>query len=224
MQATISGGIANLEYKVRSYFTGGAASDRTIEVYVGTTLVDQYTLEAMGTIYTRNIADINVSGEVLLNFVSTGSRQLVLDDISWTGYTGGGNVPPSITNITQTPSEDIINTTTVSVSATITDSDGTVSSAQLRWGTTSGTYGNTISMSASGDTYTTVSDIPAQSTGTTVYYVIDATDDDSDTTTSSEQSYTVVAPATTTIPYTQDFSSGWGETYLYDVSGRKNTG
>ncbi len=133
----------------------------------------------------------------------------------------GGNTPPAITDIVQTPSTDIINTTTVSVSATITDSDGTVTSAQLRWGTATGVYGNTIGMTASGSTYTTNSNIPAQTAGTTVYYVIDATDDDLDTTTSSEQSYTVIAPATTTIPYTEDFSAGWGQTYRYDIAGTK---
>ena len=132
-----------------------------------------------------------------------------------------GNNPPVITDISQTPSSDITPSTTVSVSATITDSDGTVTSAQLRWGTASGVYGNTIGMTASGSTYTTNSNIPAQTAGTTVYYVIDATDDDSDTTTSSEQSYTVIAPATTTIPYTEDFSNGWGQTYRYDVAGTK---
>ncbi len=151
----------------------------------------------------------------------SGSRdKFALDNIKITAAMGG-NTPPSISNIVQTPSTDIINTTTVSVSATITDSDGTVTSAQLRWGTATGVYGNTIGMTASGSTYTTNSNIPAQTAGTTVYYVIDATDDDSDTTTSSEQSYTVIAPATTTIPYTEDFSNGWGDTYRYDIAGTK---
>lgn len=135
--------------------------------------------------------------------------------------TGSTNQPPLISNIVHTPSTDIINTSTVSVSATITDSDGTVTSAQLRWGTTSGTYGNTIGMTASGSTYTTNSNIPAQITGTTVYYVIDATDDDSDTTTSSEQSYTVIAPATATIPYDETFDADLGDCYSYTVSGIK---
>jgi hypothetical protein len=151
---------------------------------------------------------------------SGSSGGLSIDNIEINGLTGG-NTPPAITDIVQTPSTDIINTTTVSVSATITDSDGTVTSAQLRWGTATGVYGNTIGMTASGSTYTTNSNIPAQTAGTTVYYVIDATDDDLDTTTSSEQSYTVIAPATTTIPYTEDFSAGWGQTYRYDIAGTK---
>ena len=151
----------------------------------------------------------------------TNNNAITLPTYSITVTSGSANQPPAISNIVQTPSTDIINTTTVSVSATITDSDGTVTSAQLRWGTATGVYGNTIGMTASGSTYTTNSNIPAQTAGTTVYYVIDATDDDLDTTTSSEQSYTVIAPATTTIPYTEDFSAGWGQTYRYDIAGTK---
>lgn len=153
---------------------------------------------------------------------STGANQTAyFDNLSVQVTPTIGNVPPSISNVSQTPAMDIVNTSTVSVSATITDSDGTIASAQLRWGTTSGTYGSTIGMSASGSIYTTITDIPAQATGTTVYYVIDATDDDSDTTTSAEYSYTVVAPASTTIPYTQDFSMGWADCYTYNVAGTK---
>ncbi|MCB5284104.1 MAG: lamin tail domain-containing protein [Candidatus Cloacimonetes bacterium] len=120
----------------------------------------------------------------------------------------------------QTPSIDIQATTTVSVSADVTDSDGTVSLVQLKWGTTTGTYPNTINMAVgTAPTYTTVSNILAQPAGTTVYYVVYAVDDDTDSSTSSERSYTVIAPATTTIPYTEDFSAGWGDTYRYDVAG-----
>jgi len=140
---------------------------------------------------------------------------------TWTDLFGStGNIPPSITSIVQTPSIDIQATTTVSVSADVTDSDGTVSLVQLKWGTTTGTYPNTINMAVgTAPTYTTVSNILAQPAGTTVYYVVYAVDDDTDSSTSSERSYTVIAPATTTIPYTEDFSAGWGDTYRYDVAG-----
>lgn len=184
-----------------SYFANGSTAQTTV-----TLTGDKATLLALFT-------------DSSLYYTSTSA--ITLPTYSITVTTGSTNQPPSISNIVQTPSTDIINTSTVSVSATITDSDGTVTSAQLRWGTTSGTYGNTIGMTASGSTYTTNSNIPAQITGTTVYYVIDATDDDSDTTTSSEQSYTVVAPATTTIPYTQAFTGSFGDTYTYAVSGTK---
>ena len=106
------------------------------------------------------------------------------------------NAPPSITNIIQTPSSGITAATTVSVSADITDTDGTIASAELKWGTTSGTLPNTINMTiGSGSTYTTVTNIPAQADGTNVYYAITAADNAAASTTTPEQSYVVSSPA-----------------------------
>lgn len=106
--------------------------------------------------------------------------------------TTGGNQNPVITNIVQSPASGINSTTTVSVSADVTDSDGTVEGVELHWGTASGNLSNNIDMSLSGgSTYTTDSNIPAQSAGTTVYYEVYALDDDAAETTSAEQSYQV---------------------------------
>ncbi|MDR4989335.1 MAG: T9SS type A sorting domain-containing protein [Bacteroidales bacterium] len=96
VQATISGGIGSLEYKTRSYFTGGVASDRTIRVLVNGNEVDSYTLEAMGTVYTRTIGNIDVGGTFTLRFESTGTRQIIIDDIVWTGFVPEGDIPPSL--------------------------------------------------------------------------------------------------------------------------------
>ncbi|MBZ0241771.1 MAG: lamin tail domain-containing protein, partial [Bacteroidales bacterium] len=113
----------------------------------------------------------------------------------------GGNQIPSISNITQTPSSGINSSTTVSVSADVTDSDGTIAGVELHWGTSSGILPNNINMSlASGDTYTTVTNIPAQVGGTTVYYEVYAIDDDADETTSPEQSYYVISDEPTNHP------------------------
>lgn len=76
-------GVGTLTYSVRSYFTGGTAADRTVEVWVNGTKLETYTLAAMATTYTRTVT-ANVAGDVLIEFKSTGTRQIVLDDISWT--------------------------------------------------------------------------------------------------------------------------------------------
>ncbi len=134
--------------------------------------------------------------------------------------TGGGNQAPAISNIVLNPAADYVSTTTVEVSADITDSDGTVDTTLVKWGTSTGTYPNTINMSLdSGDTYITDSDIPAQSDGTTVYFVVYAVDDADDSTTSSEQSYTVRNPSTTTLPYSETFDADLGDCYAYNVAG-----
>ena len=126
---------------------------------------------------------------------TSNAQALGIDNVEITANGGGGNNPPSISNILQNPTSGITPSTTVSVSADVTDSDGTVAGVELRWGTAPGEYINAIDMSLStGDTYVTDSDIPAQTAGTTVYYVIYALDDDVDESTSAEQSYTVISP------------------------------
>ncbi len=134
--------------------------------------------------------------------VSPGGGVIYWDDFSVQAI--GGNTSPSINNIVQTPNSNITSSTTVSVSADITDSDGTIAGAELHWGTSSGNLSTIISMSnTSGDTYVTDSDIPAQSDGTTVYYEVYAMDDDLDETTSSEQNYIVADPQ----PLNADFEA-----------------
>jgi len=111
-------------------------------------------------------------------------------------HTFGGNALPFITNIARTPAGDITSSTTVSISADVTDSDGTISLVALHWGLASGSLTYTINMSNSGgDTYTTNSDIPAQSDLTTVYYEIYAEDNVPESSTSAKQSYTVFVRA-----------------------------
>lgn len=104
---------------------------------------------------------------------------------------GGGNLPPEITAISNTPALPT-SSQSVSVSADITDSDGTISTAVLNWGTTSGALNTAINMSASGNTYTILSNIPAQANNATVYYEIVATDNEAGSTTTSEQDYFVL--------------------------------
>jgi PKD repeat protein len=149
-----------------------------------------------------------------------GSEEIAFDNIKVEGTSASGNNPPVISNVSNDPSTDITSSTSVSVSADVTDSDGTVAGVELHWGTASGSLGNTISMSnTGGDTYETDSDIPAQADGTTVYYEVYAIDDDSDDNTSSEYNYTVNDPASTTLDYTENFTGDLGDCYTYSVAG-----
>ena len=96
---------------------------------------------------------------------------------------------PTITNITQTPS-DVTSSSTVSISVEVTD-NGSVEKVELLWGTTTETYTDTINMSTSDSIYTTDKDILSQAHGVTVYYKIEATDNDAEVSTSVEYSYTI---------------------------------
>lgn len=71
----------------------------------------------------------------------------------------------------------------------------------------------------SGDTYTTDSGIPAQNSGTTVYYEIFAEDNEAASTTSSEQSYTIIENSALSLPYFQGFETELGGMTTENVSG-----
>jgi len=215
---SISNGIGNLTFNYKRAFTTNA----NFEVYINSVLKGTFTTTNTD-VQIGTIDNINISDPFVIKFFQkTGGGQVNIDDVVWTGYTGGGNASPSITNIVQTPSTDITSSTTVSVSADIIDSDGTVSLSQLKWGTTTGVYPNTINMTlGSGSTFTIDNDIPAQANGTTVYYVIYAEDEVAAATTSPQQNYSVIDPATTTLPYTEPFTTNLGACYTYTVAGTK---
>lgn len=139
-----------------------------------------------------------------------------VDNINIEEVTGG--VAPEITDIAITPTTPS-SSDAVTVSATITDADGTISTATLNWGTAMGTYTQTINMSnTSGDTYTADSNIPALPNGTTVYYTIFAEDNDTYTTTSTEQSYTVVdMPTGNTLFFSEYIESNGGNNKAVEI-------
>ncbi len=119
------------------------------------------------------------------------SQWIVLDYDNYAFAGWHGYAKPVISNILTTPSNPT-SVDAVTVNADVVDYDGTISSVVLSWGTTQGVYPNDITMNVStGDTYQTATDIPAQTLGTTVYYIITATDNDTQVTVSEEQSYTV---------------------------------
>ncbi|MBM4399093.1 MAG: T9SS type A sorting domain-containing protein [Candidatus Cloacimonetes bacterium] len=154
---------------------------------------------------------------------------LTIDDITVNATVQlAGNIAPSISNIVKSPPSGYYSTTSVSVIADITDTDGTVEISQLRWGTSTGSYPNTINMSLdSEDTYAADSDIPAQADGTTVFFVIYAEDDDADFTMSAEQSYAVSDPKIIVTGALNPFSAyvGTASSYQsYNVQGYLLTG
>jgi len=189
------------------------------------TTIDSQTFS--GTTYTQYTFNVDdSSSNITLRILNDDQAgHLIIDDFETTAFSGGGgNSAPNISNITQAPATGITSSDAVTVSADVTDSDGTINNVELNWGTTSGSLGNTINMSnTSGDTYETDSDIPAQSDGTTVYYEITATDDEPETTTSAEQSYDVKDLAT--FPYSEDFTgqngkgATGGSTVTFDLTG-----
>ena len=192
--SVIPNGIGDFSVKLYKGFTG--QGDRQVELFVNG--ISQGTSTGFNDYdeHIFTVSGINITGDITIEIRNITSRQVIVDDISWTAY-AEGNAGPEISNITQAPeSGNVDPDDTVSVSATITDPDG-VASASLFWGTSSGNLPNEIDMADAGsDEYLIENDIPAQVDGTTVYYHIVAVDANAEpeTTTSLEQSYTSINP------------------------------
>ncbi|MFV0468183.1 MAG: endonuclease [Dysgonomonas sp.] len=100
---------------------------------------------------------------------------------------------PSITNITINPST-ILEGNPISISASITDNNYSVTSADLKWGLSSNSLTNTIPMTASSEsTYITSSQIPSQAAGQTIFFTITATNSNSQTNTTTVSSFKVLS-------------------------------
>lgn len=82
--ANISGGIGSFSCELKKAFTG--AGNRQVELFIngvskGTSIAWDNT-----TIQTFNISNINISGNVVIEIRNKLTKQLVIDNISWTGY------------------------------------------------------------------------------------------------------------------------------------------
>ncbi|PLX24018.1 MAG: hypothetical protein C0597_00345 [Marinilabiliales bacterium] len=105
----------------------------------------------------------------------TASGQCAIWEIDDIYMSEKSNLLPIINQISHTP-ENPTESQDITIQANITDADGTISSANIKWGTSSGSYPNTVPMSNTNDEYSGI--IPSQTGGTFIYYIIEATDDD----------------------------------------------
>jgi len=88
------------------------------------------------------------------------------------------NSKPLITNVTVSPASPVTRQT-ITVSSSITDSDGTVIKALLSWGYSSGNMSVSYEMQADGNVYS--APIASQSNPATIYFKITAVDNTQDT-------------------------------------------
>ena len=136
------------------------------------------------------------------------SSIVYVDDFS---VTQAVSLAPVISNIVTNPTAPT-SSDAVNISASITDTDGTITSAYLYWSTDNVTFDSIAMNNTTGSTYTTASAIPAQALGTIVYYYIKATDNSSNVTTSATYSYNLsrLAPGDVAIvQYRYDTEDGF---------------
>ncbi len=106
-------------------------------------------------------------------------------------YNTTENSVPTIINIAFTP-ETPASADGVTISATIKDTDGTISVAQMKWGVTSGKYNYTVELIKTDDIFSGY--IPARPENTEIYFVIYTSDNDGGATLSSENYYIINDP------------------------------
>jgi endonuclease I len=183
---TINGGCGSVTFKTLQVFTGTGG---TLTLYINGTQVGS-SFSYSTTQQTATFSNINIEGPFVIKIVNNGSARPIIDDVVWTNYTPTPNILPSITSISINPSNPVTDQA-VKVSATITDSDGTIQEAYLMWGTTSVSKSNKVSMTLNGASYEGI--IPAQGSAGTIYYTVSAKDNSGDIKTSDENTFSVIA-------------------------------
>ncbi len=204
LSQAISGGIASFQCSMRKAFTG--SSTRQLELYVNDILVG--TSEEFGaftgedaTIFTFYVSDIDVPGDFTIKVkpvgTATTNAQVVIDDISWTGFT---STDPYLSITSPTDAEEV----------TSADVDIVFSVQNFDLGTD-----GRVKYSVDGDTdeFTTTSPISltslADGSHTITMELVDMSDLPLTPTVTDEVTFTVntAAPAYTTIydiQYTED--------------------
>ncbi len=190
----LEGGIGTISFDYMQAFTTNA----NLEVHVNDQLVAVVTTDGQpNVVLNSGVIDVHVPGDVTLKFigVANSSGQVVVDNIIWSFY-DESEVPdgPQITNVTHFPEDGISPFTEVEVQAEVI-SGSALEYVDLRWGTESGNYPNTIVMEPTGGgLFQTATPIPAHDFGTTVYYEVYAEDVLGAYDTYAEMSYSVDMP------------------------------
>lgn len=82
--SAIPGGISNFSVKLYKGFTG--VGDRQVELFINGVSKGTSTPFDDFSEYTFSVDNINISGNIVIEIVNTTSKQIIIDDISWTGF------------------------------------------------------------------------------------------------------------------------------------------
>ncbi len=112
---SVSGGIGNFTCKLKKAYTG--AGNRQVELFIngvskGTSIAWDNT-----TVQVFSVNNINISGNVDIEIRNITSKQVIIDDISWTGYTPNATDSDAIAPTTQIPAATISSIADTSIEA-----------------------------------------------------------------------------------------------------------
>jgi len=173
---SLSGGCGTMSFKTLQAYSGTGG---TLTLYIN----DIQTGSPFAYTTTEQVAtfsDVNVAGVFVIKLVNNGNARPIIDDITWTGYNPSENILPTLTNVSNSPLEPTTGQS-VTISANIIDSDGTIQEAYVKWGRTSSSLTNQAVMTLVGAEYEAI--IPAQSQPGTIYLSVNAKDNSNGVTT-----------------------------------------
>ena len=101
VSSSVNGGIGNFTCKLRKAFTG--SGNRQVELFVNGTSQGTSIAWDNTNIQTFTVNNINISGNVVIEIRNITGNQVIVDDISWTGYTAVPNTITTNTSITGSP-------------------------------------------------------------------------------------------------------------------------
>lgn len=145
LSATIDGGIENLTFDVLRGFTN--INERKVEVLINSVSYGIFNIDPESAVkQTFTIPDIDITGEFLLEFVHTtgveARAQILLDNITWTSYSGV-SVPVDLQKITEDHASLLIKTSFLESESIVLPSSGAYQST-ITW-----TYQNTSNINNS---------------------------------------------------------------------------
>ena len=82
--STITGGISDFSVKLYKGFTG--SGNRQVEIFVNGVSKGTSTPFNDYSEHVFTVSGINISGDIIIEIVNITSKQVIIDDISWTGY------------------------------------------------------------------------------------------------------------------------------------------
>ncbi|WP_055434770.1 T9SS type A sorting domain-containing protein [Lacinutrix algicola] len=134
--STISGGIADFSVKLYKGFTSGG--DRQVELFINGTSYGLSTAFDDNTEQTFNVTGINIPGNVVIEIVNPTTKQIIIDDISWTGFSTACGVLFSTESYTCNANTVGDNNDSVTINIPYTGSDAAITAVTTTSGGTIG--------------------------------------------------------------------------------------
>lgn len=187
LSQTLTGGVSSISFDHQQMFSGLGGE---IALYVNDQQVGDPVLVTT-TAGEASFSNINVSGEFTIKLVSNGLTRIAIDNLAWTNL----STPPQspvFGEITHTPTNPTTVDQTITLSAVVTDPDGTVELVKLLFGNNSSNLDQNLTMIITGeDIYSVSTSLPLHLGD--VYYKIEATDNEGNTSISPQ--FMITAPA-----------------------------